>query len=261
MARIDGTVFSLGIRPGRRERIGLAAAAVLALACFPATAPAQGPSTASASVVAASRPTAPQDSARRRQSRFAHGEHRGQPCVSCHTSRLRHGALRSRSGDDCARCHHTGPGREQCASCHDSTALAQPTARVAKAFRLQVSGREVRRNLPFPHARHTPAIPCAICHANTPTRTPDAGNCSLCHAAHHRPTSNCRTCHAGADPRASHRAAAHPNCAVSGCHGTRAPDITTSREPCLLCHADRERHMPGMLCSQCHRVTNPETRQ
>jgi len=54
--------------------------------------------------------------------------------------------------------------------------------------------------------------------------------------------------------------AAHPDCANAQCHRNRAPDISASRTACLLCHADRERHMPGIVCSQCHRVTNPETR-
>ena len=202
-----------------------------------------------------------QDTARPRLPRFSHGDHRQQACSSCHNSRLRHGALRVRTADDCARCHHSGPGRDQCATCHAATDLSQPVARLPKTFRLGVSGRDVSRTIAFPHARHTPTIACTICHSNTETRAPNTGLCSLCHGAHHRPDANCRTCHAAANPRASHRAAAHPNCAASGCHGTRAPDITTSRQPCLLCHADREQHMPGMVCSQCHRVTNPETRQ
>lgn len=204
-----------------------------------------------------------QDTARARPSlpRFSHGDHRQQNCASCHNSRVRHGQLRIRTAADCQRCHHSGPGRDQCATCHSAADLAQPLNDLPKTFRLGISGREVSRNIPFPHARHTSAVACTICHSDTATRAPNTGLCGLCHGAHHRAERNCTTCHGDANPRVVHRAASHANCAVAQCHGNRAPDITTSRQPCLLCHADRERHMPGVVCSQCHRVTNPETRQ
>jgi len=203
-----------------------------------------------------------QDTARagRGLPRFSHGDHRRQSCASCHSSRLRHGAIRVRSAADCRRCHHTGPGRDQCATCHSATDIAPPLNHLPRTFQLAVSGRQVTRNIPFPHARHTPAIACTICHSNAETRAPDTGMCGLCHTAHHGAERNCTTCHGDAGPRAVHRAAAHPNCATAQCHGNRAPDISASRTACLLCHADRERHMPGLVCSQCHRVTNPETR-
>lgn len=201
-----------------------------------------------------------QDTTRRRPSLFSHGEHRGVACSACHSSTLRHGAVRVRGAESCSRCHHTGAGRDQCATCHASDELSRPTARLPKTFRLAVSDREVSRRIAFPHPQHT-AVPCTMCHTDPQTRAPNTGQCGLCHAPHHRAESNCRTCHGEANARESHRAAAHANCAVSGCHGTRAPDIAPSRQACLLCHADREQHMPGMVCTQCHRVTNPETRQ
>jgi len=193
--------------------------------------------------------------------RFSHGDHRRQGCASCHSSRIRHGQLRVRSAADCQQCHHTGPGRDQCASCHSATDRAQPLSRLQRSFRLQVSGRQVMRSIPFPHERHAAVPSCLVCHSNARTRAPDGADCALCHRPHHRPEANCRTCHGAANPRAVHRAAAHPNCASSQCHGTRAPVITGSRQACLLCHPERESHMPGMVCSQCHNVTNAETRQ
>jgi hypothetical protein len=202
-----------------------------------------------------------QDTTRPRLPRFSHGDHRTQSCASCHSSRIRHGALRIRSETDCQRCHHTGPGRDQCASCHAAADLAQPLSRLPRTFRLQVSGRQVTRSIPFPHERHAAVPSCLVCHSNAATRAPDGADCTLCHTAHHRSDANCRTCHGAANPRAVHTAAAHPNCAVSQCHGSRAPVITGARQACLLCHPDREAHMPGLACSQCHNVTRSETRQ
>ena len=193
--------------------------------------------------------------------RFSHGDHRRESCASCHSSRLRHGALRVRSAADCQRCHHTGPGRDQCVTCHSATDLLQPVDRLTRTFRLSVSGRDVTRHIPFPHARHTAVPSCTVCHSNADARAPNTGMCGLCHCAHHQPDRDCATCHGAANPREVHTAAAHPNCANAQCHGNRAPDIAASRTACLLCHADRERHIPGIVCSQCHRVTNPpETR-
>ena len=192
---------------------------------------------------------------------FSHGDHRRQGCASCHSSRVRHGQLRVRGAADCQQCHHTGPGRDQCASCHDAADRAPPLSRLQRSFRLQVSGRQVTRSIPFPHERHAAVPSCLVCHSDVRTRAPDGADCALCHRPHHRPEANCRTCHGAANARAIHRAAAHPNCANSQCHGSRAPAITGSRQACLLCHTERESHMPGMACSQCHNVTNTETRQ
>ena len=201
-----------------------------------------------------------QDTTRPQLPRFSHGDHRRESCASCHSSRVRHGALRVRSAADCQRCHHTGPGRDQCVSCHAAADRSQPLSHLSRTFRLQVSGRTVTRSIPFPHERHAAVPSCLVCHSNTQTRAPDGADCALCHTAHHRPEANCRTCHGAANPREVHRAAAHPNCASSQCHGSRAPVITGSRQACLLCHADREAHMPGFACSQCHNVTHSETR-
>jgi nitrate/TMAO reductase-like tetraheme cytochrome c subunit len=201
-----------------------------------------------------------QDTTRPQLPRFSHGDHRRESCATCHSSRVRHGALRVRSEADCQRCHHTGPGRDQCVSCHAAADRSQPLSRLSRTFRLHVSGRVVTRNIPFPHERHAAVPSCLVCHSNTQTRAPDGADCALCHTAHHRPEANCRTCHGAANPREVHRAAAHPNCASSQCHGSRAPVITGSRQACLLCHADREAHMPGFACSQCHNVTHSETR-
>jgi len=260
MASSAENVLARWSRPGRGARI-FCAAALLAVWARPAAGVPQGASPAAG--VAARRADLPggrpQDSVRTpRPPSFSHGLHRGVACSSCHSSRLAHGAPRVRAPADCRRCHHSGAAGERCATCHSEASLEQPSGRLQRTFRLAVSGRTVTRSIPFPHARHA-AIACAVCHQSVPSRDPGGADCALCHRAHHQPESDCSTCHGAAAPRATHTAAAHPNCAVAQCHGARAPDITGSRRACLLCHTDRGDHMPGMTCSQCHRVTNPET--
>ena len=270
MAHRDERVIGSWAGPGWRGRA--VASALLAAALLAVSVPAaraRGPAPGAGQAVAgnagpAASPQAPaapaQDTARPRTPRFSHGDHRTQPCASCHSSRVRHGALLIHAPADCQRCHHTGPGRDQCATCHPAAERARPLDRLPRTFRLQVSGRRITRHIPFPHDRHTAVPSCLLCHSNPATRAPDGADCALCHTAHHRPDANCRTCHGAANPRAVHTAAAHPNCADERCHGSRAPAITGSRQACLLCHTDREAHMPGLACSQCHNVTRSETR-
>jgi hypothetical protein len=267
-------VLGLWARLGRRRQIGVVSALVLLFVGSAAGGLEQRTNAselASAEHVDLATPLG-QDTTRRvrpvaaradttRPAPFSHGDHRRQGCASCHSSRVRHGQLRIRGAADCQQCHHTGPGRDQCVSCHDAADRAPPLSRLQRSFGLQVSGRQVTRSIPFPHERHTAVPSCLVCHSNVRTRAPDGADCALCHQPHHRPEANCRTCHGAANARAVHRAAAHPNCANSQCHGSRAPAITGSRQACLLCHTERESHMPGMVCSQCHDVTNTETRR
>jgi hypothetical protein len=184
--------------------------------------------------------------------RFSHGDHRGQACASCHSSRVRHGELMVRSARDCQRCHHAGPQREQCASCHRSVA-ARRGAAPERAFTLAAGGRTVTRRIRFDHERHG-AVACTSCHTAALTRAPDGADCAACHAQHHRPTAACTTCHGAANAILAHRRADHVGCASAQCHGPRAAGLPASREACLICHASQTNHMPGRLCDQCHRV-------
>jgi hypothetical protein len=185
--------------------------------------------------------------------RFSHGDHRTQSCSSCHSSRVRHGELLIRSAADCARCHHTGPGREQCATCHRGASFAPATLETEQTYRLTAKGATVTRRLPFEHQRHQ-SVACVRCHTNALTRAAEGAECAACHANHHRPDANCVACHVGANPVAAHRPADHPNCASAACHGTRAANLPASREMCLMCHPNQTRHAPGKVCEQCHQV-------
>ena len=191
--------------------------------------------------------------------RFSHGDHKSETCASCHSSRVRHGELLVKSAADCARCHHTGAGRDQCATCHRGASLAPTALQTMQTYRLAVKNAAVTRRLPFDHQRHQ-SVTCVRCHSNPVSRAAEGAECASCHANHHRPDANCVACHAGANPIAAHKPGAHPNCASAACHGTRAANLPATREMCLMCHTNQTRHAPGKVCEQCHQVTARGTR-
>jgi nitrate/TMAO reductase-like tetraheme cytochrome c subunit len=185
--------------------------------------------------------------------RFSHGDHQGQACSSCHSSRVQHGQLRIRSAADCQRCHHVGPGRDRCASCHDTAALDARTLQTEQTFRLAAAREVVTRDLPFPHERHR-AFVCVRCHTAPVTRASAGAECASCHASHHTAAADCAACHAGARPLAAHKVSDHTNCARAACHGARAANLPATRAMCLTCHTAQTHHEPGKVCEQCHRV-------
>jgi len=164
---------------------------------------------------------------------------------------VKHGELLVRSVADCQRCHHSGPERVVCATCHDVAALQRATLQTLQTFSVTAKHGTETRRLPFEHARHQ-SFPCVQCHTNTVSRAPDGASCATCHASHHAAEANCVTCHAATRPIAVHKAADHPNCV--NCHGTRAADLPATRAMCLMCHTAQARHVPGKPCEQCHKV-------
>jgi hypothetical protein len=185
--------------------------------------------------------------------RFTHGDHRGQACSSCHSSRVRHGELLVKSAVDCARCHHTGAGRDQCATCHSGPGRAPVTHETQRTFRISAKNATVTRRLPFEHQRHQ-SVACVRCHTNPVSRAPEGADCASCHANHHRPEANCVACHAGANGLTTHKVTDHAGCASAGCHAARGAGLPASREMCLMCHTTQTRHAPGKACEQCHKV-------
>lgn len=186
--------------------------------------------------------------------RFSHGEHREQKCATCHSSRVRHGALIVQSEAQCQSCHHQQANRTNCAACHQAAELR--TARTRdRAIQLAVTGQAVQRRLRFDHEQHGD-VQCAQCHTNTLTRAPEGADCSSCHDSHHTAEANCVTCHAGGNPIAAHEARDHATCASASCHGARAPRLPNTRAACLMCHTAQTNHAPGRTCENCHRVTS-----
>ena len=195
------------------------------------------------------RPAAPGGPAR--IPRFSHGDHRGQQCSSCHSSRVKHGELLVKSLADCQSCHHSGPDRTQCSTCHDVAALEHTTLQTMQTFTVTAKHATETRRLPFEHARHQ-SFACTQCHTNTVSRAPEGATCANCHASHHAAAANCVACHAATRPILAHKAADHPNCAT--CHGERAANLPATRAMCLMCHTAQTRHVPGRPCEQCHKV-------
>jgi nitrate/TMAO reductase-like tetraheme cytochrome c subunit len=185
--------------------------------------------------------------------RFSHGDHRGEACATCHSSRVQHGQLLIKSLADCQRCHHSGPRRVQCASCHDVAALEQATLETRQTLHLNAAQAVVTRDLPFPHRAHE-RVACVQCHTNPVSRAPDGAQCASCHASHHTAAADCGECHRAADPIRFHKASDHTRCASAACHGARAAGLPDTRAMCLTCHTAQVRHVPGKRCDQCHQV-------
>ena len=234
--------------PARRAR-SLVVAAPTAVADFASLA--DGALTAALQVPqGGGRPAAPGGA------HFSHGDHRGTPCSTCHSSRVQHGQLLIRSVADCERCHHSGPDRAQCSTCHDVGALQRTTLPTRRTLHLVAGpggGATVTRELPFPHQRHA-NVACIRCHTNPVTRAPDGAQCADCHAQHHTAAADCTACHGAANALALHKVTDHPNCASASCHGARAANLPDSRAMCLVCHTAQVRHVPGRQCDQCHQV-------
>ncbi len=184
---------------------------------------------------------------------FSHGDHRGQACSACHSSRIRHGELLIKSVTDCQRCHHSGPARLVCSTCHDVTALEGRVLQTPQTFQLAAGHATISRAFPFPHGKHA-SIACVQCHTDPVTRAPAGANCASCHASHHQDGVTCSTCHAAANPIALHKSADHPNCASAACHGARAANLPHTRAMCLTCHQAQTNHVPGRTCEDCHKV-------
>jgi len=183
---------------------------------------------------------------------FRHAIHTNVPCSGCHSSQQRHGQVMIRSEQDCERCHHLGPGRQECTQCHNVARLQRGPA-VARTFQITARHATITLRMRFDHEPHA-GISCERCHGDEMSRAPTGADCAGCHAQHHRPTADCTVCHQGANALAEHTAADHASCATPTCHGQRAENLPSSREACLVCHAAQRQHVPGRLCVNCHPV-------
>jgi hypothetical protein len=175
-------------------------------------------------------------------SRFDHEAHAmaGLECGQCHTSLEEHGGTTITALAQCDACHHPAVGGRNCAACHEGGGGApSETLRTAQGD--------------FSHAVHSPAagLACGACHSGVGMSA--AGTeCTSCHVAHHDPARSCVSCHReGALD--IHEAEDHGGCA--DCHDAPIDQIERwTRQVCLACHADQQRHNVGEECVDCHRV-------
>ena len=174
---------------------------------------------------------------------FDHERHvvrAGLSCVTCHSDFDDHGKTLLSAAADCASCHHTRIGQQNCAACHSGPGGA-PEVPVEHPVGL------------FPHQPHTGiGLPCATCH-EAPSMSAAALDCTSCHEAHHQPEASCVSCHQEGAKDKHALAFAHLQC--SQCHGEKAAGITQwSRAVCTVCHVDRVEHNAPVECQLCHEM-------
>jgi hypothetical protein len=190
---------------------------------------------------------------------FRHDEHDGVACVSCHTTRTAHGAVKVGRLQDCRSCHHATPAANDCVRCHDPQELESLRHTVTRTLDIRIGSlQRPTRTLVFEHARHA-AVECTACHTGVNLEAPATSDCSSCHFEHHEATANCSACHerpaAGAHDRQSHL-----GCGGTGCH-ERVPAAIEfaprTRPLCLACHTEQRDHKPGRDCAGCHVLPPP----
>jgi hypothetical protein len=188
---------------------------------------------------------------------FAHSRHQKLPCLTCHRTESRHGALTFERPRGCQICHHQAPGSSDCTSCHDSVRDSLPVSFTIAAARTAPHPRTV----PFRHAWHT-GQRCTTCHGEPVSLAPvdSARTCSGCHASHHETGRDCASCHrqvAAATTAHQRQPQSHVEC--TACHATRVvAELTPARSFCLSCHESRVDHYRDRECITCHLQSTPE---
>lgn len=200
--------------------------------------------------VSALPPATPADS-------FEHSRHQKLPCLTCHRTESRHGALTFAAPRGCQICHHQSPATSNCTTCH-----ARIRDSVSVSFTIAAAGQAPRhRTVPFRHERHT-GLRCIACHGEPVSLAPvdSARSCSGCHVPHHQTARDCASCHrevAGATTAHQRRPESHTGC--TACHGERTvSELLPARTFCLSCHESRVDHYRNRECSTCHLQATPE---
>jgi len=110
----------------------------------------------------------------RRSLPFAHSDHAGESCGSCHAD----GIDRSAAEADCASCHapHHEPSAD-CAGCH---LPAEPGAHELATAHVGCAGAACHQDLPFERVERSRSV-CLVCHQDMVDHRPE-GDCAECHA-------------------------------------------------------------------------------
>lgn len=188
---------------------------------------------------------------------FEHSRHQKLPCLTCHRTETRHGALTFERPRGCQICHHQAPGSSDCTSCHDSVRDSLPVSFTIAAARKEPHARTV----PFRHAWHT-GQRCTACHGEPVSLAPvdSARTCSGCHASHHETSRDCASCHRQvAAETSAHQRQPESHVGCTACHATRVvSELTPARSFCLSCHEPRVDHYRERECSDCHLQATPD---
>ncbi|HWA15055.1 MAG TPA: hypothetical protein VG817_01385 [Gemmatimonadales bacterium] len=191
---------------------------------------------------------------------FAHSRHQKLPCLTCHRTESRHGALTFERPRGCQICHHQAPARSDCTACHDHIRDSVPVSFTIAAARQPPH----RRTVAFRHEWHT-GQRCIACHGEPVSLAPvdSARTCSGCHQPHHESARDCASCHREvASATAAHQRQPESHVRCDDCHATRAiAELTPTRSFCLSCHEARVDHYRDRQCSTCHLQATPEAYQ
>jgi hypothetical protein len=189
---------------------------------------------------------------------FSHQRHRRLACLTCHNTTSRRSKLTFEAPRGCQICHHQGPSRSDCATCHAEDELSP-----ARSVSVQVAVPQHQphsRDVSFEHSKHT-KVQCVQCHT-TPVSLdpePEVKACLTCHEDHHTAQRDCATCHRTAEIKPAHAApiTAHQSC--DACHrSTTVQALMPDRGFCLTCHnADDDHHAPRQ-CTECHFQDSPD---
>jgi hypothetical protein len=188
---------------------------------------------------------------------FEHSRHQKLPCLTCHRTESRHGALTFERPRGCQICHHQSPASSDCTACHDAIGDS-----LSVSFTITTARHAPRpRTVPFQHARHT-GLRCTDCHGEPVSLAPldSVRNCSGCHVPHHESPRQCGSCHRQvAATAAGHKRRPDSHTGCDACHSERVvQELTPARTFCLSCHEPGADHYRERECSTCHLQATPE---
>jgi hypothetical protein len=189
---------------------------------------------------------------------FSHQRHRRLACLTCHSTTSRRSKLTFEAPRGCQICHHQGPSRSDCATCH-----AEDEVSPARSVRVQVAvpQHEPRsHDVSFEHSKHT-EVQCVQCHTTPVSLDPEpkVKTCLACHEDHHTAQRDCATCHQTAEIKPAHAPpiTAHEGC--DACHrSTTVQALTPDRGFCLTCHNAGDDHYAPRQCTECHFQDSPD---
>ena len=189
---------------------------------------------------------------------FSHQRHRRLACLTCHSTTSRRSKLTFEAPRGCQICHHQGPSRSDCATCHAEDEL---TPARSVSVQVAVPQHEPRsHDVSFEHSKHT-KVQCVQCHTTPVSLDPEpkVKACLACHEDHHTAQRDCATCHLTAEIKPAHAppVTAHEGC--DACHrSTTVQALMPDRGFCLTCHSAADDHYAPRQCTECHFLGSPD---
>jgi hypothetical protein len=189
---------------------------------------------------------------------FSHPRHQKLACLTCHVTTSREARLTFEAPRGCQICHHEGPGKDQCATCHETGELAAASPVPVTITIRDTPARE--RPVGFRHETHR-AVQCQDCHQEqvSLTATDSVASCQGCHVPHHETGRDCAACHRTEAITTAHArpVTAHEGC--DACHtSARIQSLLPARSFCLACHGAETDHYAPRECTTCHLQAHPE---